>query len=228
MVDNFRDERAELWSHLSTDEKSEVRIFEEAVRRNLDKFEKEPTAENKRNFDAARDGLRRVLSELKARYLDADEVFANRLEALGWLKAQGFTISKSKLYQDAKKGVLKVQSDKTILRSDVESYAKGLKYLGAPSDELGVAEKIRKEKEIEKLSLQIDRLKFELEQRQGEWIRAEDVEKRSVERILLVKQVAMSMPRTWAPRFVGLETARQAGALLGEMMRELCLRFAEG
>jgi len=82
--------------------------------------------------------------------------------------------------------------------------------------------------ELEVKKEQAEKLRLANEERRGELIPKEDVEAGRVARITVVKSAMLSAPRTWAPRFVGLNTAREAEALLKELMLGLCARFAEG
>ena len=96
---------------------------------------------------------------------DGQKVFENRIEALRWLKEEGYVLQKSKLYGDVRKGLLKVQKDKTIHLDDLKRYAKMLKFAGPPSERVY-------EGQLKKLALERDRLEkqnalldFELEQK---------------------------------------------------------------
>jgi hypothetical protein len=51
-------------------------------------------------------------------------VFRHRIEALQHLQAQGYKIKKSKLYDDAKAGFLRMQPDGTVTEKDLERYVK--------------------------------------------------------------------------------------------------------
>lgn len=55
---------------------------------------------------------------------DQELIFDNKMEALKWLKAEGYKIGKSKLYNDAAAGRLKQQAGGKIKEKDVKLYIK--------------------------------------------------------------------------------------------------------
>ncbi|HEA67788.1 MAG TPA: hypothetical protein ENI07_13340 [Desulfobacterales bacterium] len=68
---------------------------------------------------------------------DPEPAFANRQEALKQLERQGYKIKKSKLYKDAKDGLLKLQPDGKVLEKDLDRYAR-LARLDKPAARSGV------------------------------------------------------------------------------------------
>jgi len=68
--------------------------------------------------------LDRASKMLAAATIAKEPLFQNRMEVLRHLQGRGLKIHRSKLYKDCKKGLLKIESDGTILESAVESYIK--------------------------------------------------------------------------------------------------------
>jgi hypothetical protein len=58
--------------------------------------------------------------------MDGDRIMT-RAEALRRLQAEGYKIGKSKLYLDCRAGLLRLQPDRSILKSDLDSYCQALK-----------------------------------------------------------------------------------------------------
>ncbi len=97
------------------------------------------------------------------------ESFKNLVEVLRYLQDQGYKIAKSKLYKDKTKGLLRIQDDKTFLASEVNLYAATLHKV---LDEGKVAEDVsaKTRKEVEKLDIQIEQARFNLEKDKGKYI----------------------------------------------------------
>ena len=57
---------------------------------------------------------------------EQQEFFVNRHEAVKHLKAQGFKISKTKVYQDSRAGRLRIQANGTVLMEDLAAYKNSL------------------------------------------------------------------------------------------------------
>ena len=62
------------------------------------------------------------------------EKHKNITSVVNWLVDQGYKIKKSKVYEDAKTGLLRVQPDKSILHADLRLYAGTLKKEASPED----------------------------------------------------------------------------------------------
>jgi len=53
-----------------------------------------------------------------------DRILKNKLEAVEYLQRRGYKVGKSKVYADAKRGMIRMQEDGTILARDIEAYAR--------------------------------------------------------------------------------------------------------
>jgi hypothetical protein len=89
---------------------------------------------------------------------EADQrVFRHRIEALQHLQAQGYKIKKSKLYDDAKAGFLRMQPDGTVTEKDLERYVKRVG-LEKPAE---IADAQAGDLQAKKLALEISKLEEE-------------------------------------------------------------------
>ena len=122
---------------------------ENAKRNMLD----DPSQNNVAAFERAKKAL-----ESFTRPEQPDErIFRNRIEALGCLQAQGYKIKKSKLYDDAKAGFLRMQADGSVSEADLARYIKRVG-LEKPAEfsEAAAGDMLAK-----KLSLEISKLEEE-------------------------------------------------------------------
>jgi hypothetical protein len=140
----------------------------------------EPTTANIAAFERASSMLERRSGAEPAR-------FKNRLEALEYLQQQGYKIKKSKLYQDVKAGILRVNPDGTVSLSQIQKYLddprSGLMRLltnasGAlhPSETM---EDLQREKLIYETNIQKEKLKkmeFDREREEGKHMPREELE----------------------------------------------------
>jgi hypothetical protein len=130
----------------ATDIQALLTAKESAKRNMLD----DPSSNNVAAFERAKKALESFIHPEES----DERVFAHRIEALGHLQAQGYKIKKSKLYDDAKKGFLRLQPDGSIAEKDLERYVKriGLTKPAEISDTQGSAQHSKKlEVEIAKL-----------------------------------------------------------------------------
>lgn len=97
------------------------------------------------------------------------EFFKDRIGVLEHLKAEGFNVEKTKVYDDSRRGNLILQKDNSVLKSDVEKYKA---YLGIPKDPDRVldmqAEKLAEE--VKGLKIKNESAQFKLDVDQGKYI----------------------------------------------------------
>ena len=111
---------------------------------------------------------------------EKEPAFANRKEVLEHLNRNGYTIGQTKLYDDAKKGLLKIENDRTVLESSVKTYIRKAQ-LEKPSDIKidSKSENLILEKqsaELKKLTAQYEDLIFKTEILKGKYVPWEKVE----------------------------------------------------
>lgn len=135
-----------------------LRTAKETARENV---EKEPSKAHLDAFDKA--------SRMLADYLAGgrEPGFENRLEAHGYLKRLGYKVGKSKFYQDCKAGMLRMQSDGSVLESDVKAYVSraGLVKPDQAAYDIESSDLMRKKqkREVEKLTAQVEEMTIKLD-----------------------------------------------------------------
>ncbi len=152
----------------------------------------DPSSNNVASFERAKRAL-----EAFTRPEEPDQrVFRNRIEALAHLQAQGYKIKKSKLYEDAKAGFLRMQKDGSVFERDLDRYVKRVG-LEKP-EELGAA--AAADLQARKLGLEIAKLEEEYRERK----RKNDVQEG---RYMLREQVYMEIAGRAAVFEAGLKHA---------------------
>ena len=177
------DERLnQLLEVCSQSEAAELKILHNAQIQCLKAYQKEPTAHKKRDWDAAREGLEQCLDRLWSIYLapGSSEALKNRIEAVAWLKEQGYKVGKSKFYDDVKAGKIKLRDDGSVPVSEIERYVRGegliqlSRATGQRGDDDLSEQKLKKE--IEKLDWENRKREFEYERDLGNYIPKEELE----------------------------------------------------
>ena len=105
------------------------------------------------------------------------QTFKSVAAVIRFLKGKGYRIEKSKVYQDKRKGLLRCGENGTISEDDALAYAVRSE-LGKVSDAVAEIDQyagVRSKKEIEKLEVQTEKLRFELDKERGKYILKEDV-----------------------------------------------------
>lgn len=165
---------------LEPSEADALKALSGAVVEKLKGLQDDYDAKAYKDFQTADDDLGDMVRRLEARYLRKQKIFKNRSAVLRWLQDQGYKIESSKLYQDADDGLLVVQSDKSVLESDVLVYVfkadlkkKGSATLNSKALETEVEEKRREERK--KAKVQREKMEFELAQAKGKYLLKTDV-----------------------------------------------------
>jgi hypothetical protein len=121
-MDKPRIEKLLADPRVSPDEKLRVRAHWNASMKTLKALDTTPNATTQRDAEATEGALLRLVEDIEARVYRTEHVYENRLAALAALRREGWKIGKSKLYRDCKDGLLKVQSDGSVLESELEKY----------------------------------------------------------------------------------------------------------
>lgn len=103
-------------------DRMELQIMQTAIETTRSAYQSAATAANKKDWDVAREGLQEASDRLWSRYMVQEERFKNCKAVLDHLNETGYSISQGKLYAAAKSGKLKLQADKSVLKSSVEAY----------------------------------------------------------------------------------------------------------
>jgi hypothetical protein len=176
-VDKSRIEK--IIERCTPDEKIRVTTLYNGSLKALKAYQERGDAASLRDWEAAEAALLRLVEEIEARLYPAEPPLKNLTAACQALQEEGWKIKKSKLYQDAKTGKLRVQPDRTVLRADLDSYVlrAGLERVGVAEHsgkiEQGQAEKL--ELENAKLRKQVEKLEWELARDKGKYLLKEDV-----------------------------------------------------
>ncbi len=189
---------------MNTSEKSlegRLLVLTELEKDTLQRMKKEPT---RANIDAWSDASKKLAELLEG---DKEPSFANRIEALAWLQRQGFKLAKSKLYQDCKRGLLKLQDDGSVFEADLKKYARkvGLNQLSkTPDVDPNNLQSQKAEAEIDKLRAQVNLYKFQLDEKQRKYVSRDDFEMEFAAKIAVLKSGLEYEIHSSAPDLIAL------------------------
>ncbi len=165
-------------------EKTDIQILTEAKTEAERRVKENPTRANLDALEKAASMLRSLVDGAES---DGGRLFRNRLEVVQYLQTQGYKVRKSKMYSDAKAGLLRVNADGTITLAQVDKYINhpksGLLRLKLdddggvlPSQEIEDLQRQKLITEIRKNEEQAKRLKFAREKEEGEHIHRDVLE----------------------------------------------------
>jgi hypothetical protein len=175
-MDKTRTER--LIEIATPEEKATLTTLFNASAKTLKAYQTDNTSSKLRDWQAADAALSAKSNELEAKYFGKPESFANVMEALQFLKARGYKVAKSKVYADAKKGLLKVQEDKSVLEADVLAYAVRAELEKTPEKASKIDDSVFADKaaaELQLLEVRKKKLLFEHEKQMGLYLLKSDV-----------------------------------------------------
>ena len=164
---------------VSPDEKGRLTTYYNAWIKAHKAYKDNPNAQTARDVEATYGVLVRLVEEIEDRLYPSEPPLKNLTAAVQYLQEQGWKVKKSKVYKDAKSGLLRVQPDRTVLRADLDSYIlrAGLERTAQADTggqiERGQAERL--ELENEKLRKQVEKLEWELARDKGKYVLKEDV-----------------------------------------------------
>jgi hypothetical protein len=198
-------------------EQGEVTVLYNAMVGNMADYQTDKSAGKLKDWRDAKKALGETVDALWQKYFDQDEPFKSRTEVVAHLQGQGYKVKKSKLYQDAAAGRLKVQPDGTVRAADVREYiaVSGLKQVEDKTGKMldDQAQKLRNENRS--LVLKCERQEFELKQLRGEFIRRTDVESETAIKIAALDSGLNNAVRVHAPEWVGISDQ-------DELIRAIC------
>lgn len=150
----------------------------------LQRMKKEPT---RANIDAWSDANKKLAELLEG---DKEPSFPNRVEAHSWLQRQGFKIGKSKLYQDCKHGLLRLQDDGSVFEADLKKYTRkvGLNQLSkTPDADPGELQTKKLKAEIDKLRTQNEILQHQRDEKLRKYVSRTDFEMEFAAKVAILK-----------------------------------------
>lgn len=163
-------------------DRAELELLAEALEKTGAAYRAGYRAADKRDWDAAREGLSEAVERLWARYFIREKVYKNRLAVLEHLQDLGYKVGKTKIYQDADAGLLRLQPDGSVLQSAVEAYlhhpAARLVRPAQAADE-AEAEEMGREKiseELKHLRLKNEKLQFDFDKDRGRYLPRDEFE----------------------------------------------------
>lgn len=201
-------------------ESGRVSILGNAVQKNLKAYMADPTAAAKRNLDASEAGLKSFTDELRLKYAPpAGPAFKNRMAVVAHLQDRKFKVKKSKVYNDAAAGILRMEADGTITQTSVEKYIadprSGLEshqeqvHAGRDVDIKDLARQ-KLEAALDKERLQAEKLRFDLERERGLWLPLADFEMELAARASVLDQEFHSMAQLSVSDWVNLVAGKQS------------------
>jgi hypothetical protein len=173
----------EILAKANEAEKEEVELLQRAVETTRKAYDGDFSAAKKRDWDAAREGLREYLAALDEIYFGNtgdDPVLENISAVVRFLQDEGYKVKKSKVYQDKGKGLLKTLPDgRTVTEAEAIAYAVRTSLKKISKSQSADLEGIQEEKsraEVSKLKAQEEKLRFELEREKGRYLLKKDVQ----------------------------------------------------
>lgn len=172
-----KDRYDKITARATEDERERMEVLYDAGVALLEAYKSDRSAANLKNWQAAEEALNRLGAELEERYFSTGPVFENLLAVEKYLQGEGYKIKKTKIYDDAKKGKITVQPDKSVRRDDVIAYAskEGLRRIADESGNIDDKHAERITLENQRLKKQIEKLEWENARDQGKYLLKTDV-----------------------------------------------------
>lgn len=195
-----RDRIEKLKEIIPADEQAELTVLYDAYANTLEayKSDKEKSADKLKANRAAKTALVELVEGLENRYLTGAKRFRNVMEALRYLKENGWKVEKSRLYRDRDRGLLQINSDKSVDEAEVLAYAakhlEKVKSTGA-GDEAGVLAEKKLTEEIDYRQLQKEKLQFEIAKEKGQYIHRSKWLTELVSKLSASKFIALQVAR---------------------------------
>jgi len=113
--------------------------------------------------------------------------FESLLQVMEHLKQAGFRISKSKLYRDRDKGLIRVQKDGSVLESEVRAYAGNcLDRIAGQIEDMSDIQSRKALKDVELREEQILKIRLAREVEQGKYLLRRDFEAELASRAVIL------------------------------------------
>jgi hypothetical protein len=155
--------------------------------------------------------------------------FPSLHEVVNHLDAAGFRISKSKIYRDKDKGMIRVNADGSVPETEVRAYAAALERKEGDIGDLSDIHAQKTAKEVEKLEEQIKKARFEREKEEGKYIPIKDFEAELSARYMVlesgIKHLFNMKVREWIALVNG--SPEKSGDLLQQMIDGLDAQLNE-
>jgi hypothetical protein len=168
-------------------------------------YQKDNSASKLKDWEAAAEALEKYVKDREVEYIDGSDTAANVIEALLFLKEDGWSIKKSKLYQAVKDGKLKRQVDGTLFKTDILAYA--AQYCdkvkaGSKNDNIGKYAEQKAKEELRKVQLHNARQEFEMAKEKKQYILRSQYLAELVSKLSASKFIALKVARNKAPDLI--------------------------
>ena len=190
----------------------------------LKRYEGDQSKASLADWQASEKALKEMVGRLEQKYYPHQPVLESVLAAVGYLNSQGYKLSKSKAYKDAKAGLLKVRGDKTVTEAEALAYAARVGLEKVVPGTSGSAEEIQARKIEAELSLsraREEKLRFELERERGKYLLKTDVAVENATKFGAIEAGIKHLMRTKALEFIALVggDGKKAPELVGGVQR---------
>jgi len=130
--------------------------------------------------------------------------FKSLHQVLQHLKDAGYKIGKSKLYEDAKKGAIRINPDNTVLETEVRAYAGTLARVDGDIQDLNDIHNRKAAKDVELTGIKIQRAQLELDKELGKYIPRNDFEQELAARAMIFENGFRNLFATQAAEWIAL------------------------
>ena len=194
---------------------SELAVLINSMNELRKSIQAEPTAAKIATMEKLKEAIAKHQAAKKEEKPEIEPCFNNRNEVLKHLQALGYKVSKTKIYQDEKKGILRMNTDGKIPHSAVRAY------VDDPRSGLGIGvyesdEKVKditlkiKEKEFEKLCEQVSMARFQRERAEGLHIKISEYEAEIASRAAVFEAMLRQSNEAVADRIIIATGIKQA------------------
>lgn len=152
-----------------------------------------------------------------------EQVWENTLVLCEHLQRQGFKIGKSKMYRDRRAGILRVEPDGVVLPHNARAYALTLRKVGASPITLEKINEQKSRKEVERLTLEVEKLQFSLDRERGKFLLREDFIMEMSARAAVLDLGLRHLVNTKVPEWLRLVNgdSTKAGLLMDVLNRDI-------
>lgn len=149
-------------------------------------------------------GARNSMGKAKENETVHTPTFKSLLEVCNHLERTGYRISKSKLYRDRDKGMIRVNPDGTVPETEVRAYASTLERIGGNIDDMSDIQARKIMKELELRDEQVKKLKFQREVEEGKYMPRREFEAELASRAVVLDSGLRHMAQMHVAEWVAM------------------------
>lgn len=202
----MKDRVERLKSEIGAAEQKKIDILFAATEELMALYGQDRSAANLKNWQAADDALERAISSLEQRHFAKEPDYPHLMAAVAALNADGYKVSKSKVYRDKSLGLIREEPDGTVRSSEVVAYVTRAGLEKKADVATGAVDKmhaLKTRKEIERLEAQTAKARFELEKEKGKYILKADAKTEFALKLGTVESVYKNIIRTRSADYIG-------------------------